>query len=919
MKVINALQAKAGEKTENKRINSLTQPVQFLPKNEKDEEWANWNLDWLEWQGVKQLRRNAKKLLKNYKLAKGLIDRTDYIINEDPETEDVLNILTEEDESALELKFYPIIPNVVNTLVTEFSKRSTKLSFKATDELSYNEALNKKREMVEEYLLREARSKIQNKLLQFGMDPESPEFQEEMSDEKVRSLPEIQDFMDKQYISIPEEWATHQHNADSERFKLEELEETAFLDMLVTDREFWHFKMYEDDYDLELWNPVLTFYHKSPSAKYISEGNWVGKIDMMTIADVIDKYGWVMNQEQLEALEAQYPIKSAIYNVGGLQNDGSYYDGTKSHKWNTEMPSLAMRQFTSFFDNYGPNSNDIVDQILGESEDFLDYSDSNLLRVTTTYWKSQRKIGHLVKIDEAGKVFHDIVDEDYKISDKPQYDTRFIKNKEKRNLIFGEHIEWIWINEIWGGVKIGPSHFSLFGQASNSGVDPIYLGINQNKVGRLKFQFKGDDNIYGCKLPVEGCVFNDRNTRSTSLVDLMKPFQIAYNIVNNQIADILVDELGTIILFDQNALPRHSMGEDWGKGNLAKAYVAMKNFQMLPLDSTISNTENALAFQHYQTLNLEQTNRLMSRVQLAQYFKQQCFETIGITPQRLGQAIDQETAEGVRTAVSTSYAQTEIYFTQHCDHLMPRIHKMRTDLAQYYHSTNPSVRLSYLSSEDERIFFELEGTNLMLRDINVFATTKSNHRTLIEKLKQLAVTNNTTGASIYDLAGIIKADSLSEVTQALRASERKAQQMRQEDQQMQQQMQEQALEAEAIEKQAERDHKEMEAEKNRRKDILVAEIRAAGYGSLMDIDNNQQSDFADQMKEIRQGEEYEQTMSFEKEKENNRMANNNEKTNLKREELATKREIKEKELQIARENKNQYDIKAQNQDKKKKK
>ena len=111
----------------------------------------------------------------------------------------------------------------------------------------------------------------------------------------------------------------------------------------------------------------------------------------------------------------------------------------------------------------------------------------------------------------------------------------------------------------------------------------------------------------------------------------------------------------------------------------------------------------------------------------------------------------------------------------------------------------------------------------------------------------------------------------------------------------------------------------MEAEKNRRKDILVAEIRAAGYGSMMDIDQNQQSDFADQMKEIRQGEEYEQTMSFEKEKENNRMANNNEKTNLKREELATKREIKEKELQIARENKNQYDIKAQNQDKKKKK
>ena len=45
----------------------------------------------------------------------------------------------------------------------------------------------------------------------------------------------------------------------------------------------------------------------------------------------------------------------------------------------------------------------------------------------------------------------------------------------------------------------------------------------------------------------------------------MKAYQVGYNMVNNQIADILIDELGTVIMFDQNALPRHSMGEDWGK------------------------------------------------------------------------------------------------------------------------------------------------------------------------------------------------------------------------------------------------------------------------------------------------------------------------------------------------------------------
>jgi hypothetical protein len=58
-----------------------------------------------------------------------------------------------------------------------------------------------------------------------------------------------------------------------------------------------------------------------------------------------------------------------------------------------------------------------------------------LLRVTTCYWKSQRKVGHLTKIDRNGEVLTEIVTEDYKVTDKPIYDTRLFKNKTKENLI----------------------------------------------------------------------------------------------------------------------------------------------------------------------------------------------------------------------------------------------------------------------------------------------------------------------------------------------------------------------------------------------------------------------------------------------------------------------------------------------------
>tara|TARA_R100000654_G_scaffold10947_1_gene23873 strand:+ start:10118 stop:12877 length:2760 start_codon:yes stop_codon:yes gene_type:complete len=919
MQVYNALQLKKGAKVERNRMGAITQPLQFLPNKKKNEEWAAWNLDWLEWEGLKQIRRNSRRLMKNYKLAKGIIDKSDYIVEEDNEYADIVDMIANRDEdAALELKFYPIIPNVINVLTAEFAKRSTKLTYRAVDEHSYNELMEEKRKMVEETLMSDAEEKIIAALIEQGLDPQSEEAQKQLNPENIKTLPEIESFFKKDYRSMLEQWATHQHSVDAERYRMDELEERAFRDMLITDREFWHMRMMEDDYDVELWNPVLTFYHKSPQARYISQSNWVGKTDMLTPSDVIDQYGYLMSEKQLASLEAAYPIQSATYAMGGYQNDGTFYDASRSHKWNTEMPSLAMRQYTTALANDQTTNGDIVNQILSEGEGYNNniYNQNNLIRVTTAYWKSQRKLGHLTKIDEVGNVFTDIVTEDYKVMDKPLYDNRLFKNKNKDNLLFGEHIEWIWINQVWGGVKIGPNIPSYYGMDINNGFTPIYVGIDKKTPGPLKFQFKGDDNLYGCKLPVEGAVFSDRNTKSTSLIDLMKPFQIGYNLVNNQIADILVDELGTVIMLDQNTLPKHSLGEDWGKGNLAKAYVAMKDFQMLPLDTSITNTENALNFQHFQKLDLEQTNRLMSRIQLSNYFKQQAYETIGVNPQRMGQQLSQMTATGVEQAANASYAQTEMYFIQHSDYLMPRVHQMRTDLAQYYHSNNPSKRLTYLTNKEEKVNFEIEGTEMLLRELNIFCTTTANHRAVLEQLKQLAMNNNTTGASIYDLGQIIQSDSVAELSHVLKDSQDKQEKQKQEEMQQAQQMQQQQTQAQQQMQQTKLDAEAAEAEKERQKDILIAEIRAAGYGSMVDIDKNQMNDYRDAMSEIRKSEQYTQQTNIQRQKLSDDMVKHSQKMSIEEQRIQAQREVADKQLQIARENKNKYDVKTPKKNKK---
>ena len=504
VKILNALQLKNGAKAEQSKYpatSSLTQPIQFLSAKKKNKDWAAWNLDWLEEQGMNFLRGNSRKILKNYKLAKGIIDKTDYIVEEDNQYKELIDVLTEEDDSALELKFYPIIPNVINVLSGEFSKRFARVQFRAVDDLSYNEMIEEKRSMIEENLLADAEIKVTQKLIEMGLDPQSEEAQEKLAPQQLKSLPEIEEFFQKDYRSLVEEWAHHQMKVDEERFKMQELEERAFKDMLICDREFWHFRMLEDDYDVELWNPVLTFYQKSPDIRYISDSNYVGKCEMLTISDVIDKYGYLMSKKQLESLEAIHPAKSALYMNYPVQNDGSFYDPTKSHKWNTNAPSLAYRQFmTNWAANPG-GGGDIVSEILSQGEDLRTWDNAEMLRVSTIYWKTQRKVGHLTRVMPDGEVEQLIIDENFKETYKPVYNTNLFKNKTKDNLIEGEHVDWIWINEVWGGVKIGRNLPNSWRTETTSNFDPIYLGINKNEPGRIEFQFKGDNNLYGCKLP----------------------------------------------------------------------------------------------------------------------------------------------------------------------------------------------------------------------------------------------------------------------------------------------------------------------------------------------------------------------------------------------------------------------------------
>ena len=113
----------------------------------------------------------------------------------------------DQESGALELKFYPIIPNVINTLVAEFAKRNTKVTFRAVDDTSYNEMMEYRRSMIEEHLVAKAQQELLSSMMEQG-DPSDPQFmqqmQQQMSPENIKTLPQIQEFFEKEYVNVIE-------------------------------------------------------------------------------------------------------------------------------------------------------------------------------------------------------------------------------------------------------------------------------------------------------------------------------------------------------------------------------------------------------------------------------------------------------------------------------------------------------------------------------------------------------------------------------------------------------------------------------------------------------------------------------------------------------------------------------------------
>ena len=348
-------------------------PIQKLPISEKNEEWRQANVCHIIG------RRNSNYIDKQNRkdVIQTAYDLYDSVFNE-RDFESVTNPYKVEDGFPASPQNFNIIRPKVDLLIGEESKKPFNWNIVQTSDDAVSMLQEKKKELLLEYVNTEIQNQVQG-----GASEQSAQL----------SLKEIEDYVTKQYKSVPEKIADTTLKYLSEKLNIKQEFLRSWKDALITGEEIYYTGIHNGDVIFERVNPLYCDFDKRPDLIFIEEGDWFLRHFRMSPASIYDRFFDLMDEEQLDKL---LTMADANYTTAG----GSVIN------WNAPI-------------TFSVNN---IKEIL--------------LDVFHTVWKSYKKIGYLTYLDENGSLQTTVVDETYKVQD-------------------GEEIEWDWIIEIWEGYKVG--------------------------------------------------------------------------------------------------------------------------------------------------------------------------------------------------------------------------------------------------------------------------------------------------------------------------------------------------------------------------------------------------------------------------------------------------------------------------------
>ena len=831
-------------------------PDQFKTEKEKqDESWVKNTMDYFANKSYAEYMKSRDTFVKNYDLVKGILRMEDFY--QEPEVKSFTEMLQADLGLPSYVKHYSIVTTPINNLVGEISKRPDTFRVKAFDDDSQSEELQFKTDVLQEFIISQARQNILQKLAMQG---------QEIDEEQLEqiTMEQVKDQLDS-YTSVAEKWANHILTCQKAEFNLKEKSEDAFRDMLISAREFYH--IYEDNsklgFNIEVANPKNTWFLTTPDRKWISDPTGrnqgayaAGTVQVMELSEIIESIP-DLTKEEIDHLRSSLQDYGLINVRESNLGNPNAADGIDSIQYDTFDPLVL--QTRMMIESEMKENNDGLKDFLGLTTNVSTFGYKYV--VVRAYWISKRKIGKLVYLDEMGNEQTVLVDENYKSNTIPTQIS----------------LEWGWINQWYQGTKIGPDIYH---------VKPLKI-------------------LNYC--PIIGTTFEVKNTEAKSLVDLMKPFQVLYNICMNQLYKLLEKEIGNVASVNIRRVPRLKDGDDQDALDIWEMEARERG--IIFDDDSPENTKAAVSNTTIaRNIDLTRTNEIQSRYNLALQLKNECWELIGLSRQRLGSVQASESATGVNTAVSQSYAQTEPLFIAH-EYVLGQLYQAIVDAAQYVESAKPMSTLSYITSEGESAFIQVNGNDLKLRDLKVFVTNRPEDTQMFNELRQLSQAVLQNGGTLYDVIELYSTKSMREMKKTFKNLKDRQQQLQDQQMQMQQQQLEQQQQIAAAQIQAQQQQQQetlanqnyqQELDRINKKEIALINAAAKGEAATQDVDESGTPDILEisnlSIQQSKAAQDYQLKMQDIQSKNNQAM----QKMQLEKEKLNVARENMKNDVEVAK-------------------
>jgi hypothetical protein len=516
--------------------------------------------------------------------------------------------------------------------------------------------------------------------------------------------------------------------------------------------------------EVRVVNPLYFDFDKNPDLDNIEDGNWAREEREMSASSIIDEFD--LTEQQISDLDTG----KAMADMNPMNLPGNYMNSITLENHYDESGAVIGEEWV----NYGkPGSYDY--QSTPNST-----NSSRKYKVNTVVWASLRRISFLTYFDENGEAQTTTIEDD-----------SFKLTPEQKQL--GWTLEHEWIKDIWKGTKIGGNIFTDVG--------PL-----ENQTG---------------KLPYIGYIYNNINSRSQSLVQMVEAHQYTYMEIWYKLMMELAKAKGKKIILDSAQMPSEMDASKWLYYYDILGIVWINSME----EGREGDPGSRASFNQFQMLDQSITSSVNNYILMLDKVERMIGDVLGVSAQREGAIGSNETVGGVERSVNQSSLITEPFFIQH-NEVKKRVIQQVIDVAQLCILEDDSP-MQLMVDDAYRELVMVDSQKILDSTYKVEVSDASEDYAMVEKLKSLAqVALQTESASLSSLAKLYKSKSANEIISEFRRWEEDKQEREQAVQQQQQELEKQRIEAEEKRYKEDLEYKITKDALDRERDVQVATINS---------------------------------------------------------------------------------------------